>query len=137
MSATLELIEKAQTLAAIKPVDGDAQNITLNSLIVRFGGAVHVIDPNRTWSSQRKQWVHDLQVLLKFEEPDCDGRDGKMTWTAVVNQLGGNLPVVLPTKPPASTISPLTAADLATLDPHTAKWLITLHPVVQPLAFAH
>ena len=131
---TLPLIERAQQLAGISPVDGDAQRITLNDLIQKFGGTTPATTGN--WPSDRKSWVHVLQKLLGFGEADQDGLDGPMTWTAVLKKLGGDVTPVPATKPAGIPLV-ISAEDLALLDPHTAKWIVTLHPVVQPLALAH
>ena len=130
-----ELIKKAQRLAGIKPIDGDAQRGTLGSLIQRFGGTPSA--ETGRWLVDRKQWVCDLQKLLGFAKPDCDGGDGKMTWTAVINKLGGTLTPVQPTTPPVGVRMVISVDDFEALDSHTKKWLPTLHPVVQPLALAH
>ena len=133
---TIDLIQKAQTAAAITPVDGDAQRGTLGGLIRKFGGTPPADTGKWRAEVERKQWVYDLQKLLGFDEPHCDGRDGPMTWTAVLRKLGVDVNQAQPTQAKGIVLT-LTSADVALLDPHTAKWLPTLHPAVQPLAFAH
>lgn len=132
---TLELIEKAQELAGVSPVDGNAQRVTLGTIIRRLGGNPPAETGN--WQADRSNWVHVLQGLLGFDAAHQDGRDGPMTWSAIVNKLGGTVEAKPPTKAPAGVPMKISQEDFDALDPHTKKWIVTLHPAVQPLALAH
>lgn len=128
-----EIIQLVQVILQLKQ-DSIAGPVTLSAAIVKLGATIPPRPENSTNGSYRKTLVHALQAALGFDEAHCDGIDGRMTWTALLSKLGG---AVTPTAPTRAPNPPAVDLSDTKLDPHTAKWLPTLHPKVQPLALAH